>query len=87
MRFKDNTLWHLSPIEKLNIYNGNKTIKSKNNFFGKEYKSILKYSYKENNKLRPGFLKQMKNFVDLNFKELVTPQQNLKLIKFFGEIN
>ena len=70
----------------MNIYNGNKIIKSKNNFFGKEYKSILKYSYKESKKFRPGFIKQMKNFADLNFKELVTPQQNLKLIKLFGEI-
>jgi len=86
VRFIDNTLWSLSPIEQLNIYNENKIIKSKNNFFGKEYKPVLKYNYKENKKLRPGFLKQMKNFVDLNFKKLVRPQQNIKLIKFFEEI-
>ena len=48
VRFDDNSLWSLSPIEQLNIYNGNKIIKSKNNFFGKEYKSVLKYKFKEN---------------------------------------
>jgi len=86
VRFIDHTLWSLCPIEKLNIYNGNKIIKSRNNFFNKEYKSILKQSYKETKKLKPGFLKQMKNFSNLNFKELVGPQQNLKFIKLLKEI-
>ncbi len=86
VRFIDNTLWALFPIEQLRIYNGNKIIKSRNNFFRKEYKSNLIKSYKENKNLKPGFLKQMKNFSNLNFKELVRPQQNLKLIKFFEGI-
>lgn len=86
VRFFDNTLWSLSPIEQLSIYKGNKKIKSKDNFFGKEYEPILKYNYKENKKLRPGFLKQMKNFANLNFKELARPQCSLKLIKLFEEI-
>ena len=86
VRFIDNTLWSLSPIEQLSIYKGNKIIKSRNNFFRKEYKSNLIQTYKENKKSKPGFLKQIKNFSNLNFKELVSPEQNMKLMKFFEGI-
>lgn len=86
IRFIDDTLWSLSPIETLNIYEGNKTVRSKNNFFGKEYKSIVKFTHKENKKFRPGFLTQMRNFANLNFKKLVTPKHNIKLLTLLDEI-
>ena len=87
VRFFDNTLWSLSPIEELNIYKGNKVIKSKNNYFKKTYEPVLKSCHREEKKLRPGFLKQMKNFANLNFKELSNPKQSLKLIRLFEKIS
>ena len=86
IRFYDDTLWSLSPIEQLNVYKGYKIKKSNKNFFRKEYISNLRSNYRESNNLRPGFLSQIKKFANLNFKELCRPKENLKLIKLFNQI-
>ena len=69
IRFVDNYMWSLSPIEKLTIYKGNKIVKSKNNYFKKDYIPNSVFSKSEQKNLRPGFFNQIKNIViySINF--------------------
>ena len=86
IRFSDNSLWKLSPIEELNVYKGFKIKKTNKNFFKRKYVPKLQFCYKEKKNLRPGFLMQMKNFANKNFNKLCGPKENLKLIKLFNQI-
>ena len=86
VRFDDETLWLLSPIEKLRIYKGYKIIQSEKNRHNRKYFSKIVYAYNEKKNFRPGFYEQMKNFVFNDNKNACTPKENLNLIKIFNSI-
>ena len=54
-RFKDDTLWRLSPIEELRIFKFNKMIKVNSNFYKKYEPKLLKF-LQEDKSSRPGFM-------------------------------
>ena len=87
VRFDDETLWVLSPIEKLQVYKGYDIIRQSNRIRIKRYfpKTILTYS--ESTDLRPGFYKQMKNFIHNNNKLSCRPKENLYLIKLLNDLD
>lgn len=87
VRFIDNDMWQLSPIESLKIFKGNKTIKSNKNFFKKIIVPNLSIVKSEKKNMRPGFYNQMKYFASNNFKNLCGVKDNYDLIKIFNQIS
>ena len=53
-------MWEISPLENLEIYRGNKIIKSTNNYFKRKYIPKIISTKNESNNMRPGFFLQMK---------------------------
>ena len=86
IRFVDDYMWQLSPIECLKVYKGNKIVKANNNFFRKNYVPNLVFTKDEQKNMRPGFFNQMKNFANQNFNNLCSPKENYNLIKLFNQI-
>jgi len=87
VRFDDETLWVLSPMEKLQVYKGYDIIGRSNRTRIRRYfpKTILTYS--ESTNLRPGFYKQMKNFIYNNYKLSCSLKENLHLIKLLNDLD
>ena len=86
VRFKSKDTWQLSPIETIKVFRGNKTIETSENFFKKKYIPNLIFVKNEKKTMRPGFYKQMKNFVYKDFKNLCMAKDNYHLIKLFNQI-
>lgn len=86
-RFFDETLYKLSPIEELGIYKFNKIVKSNSNFYKKKYHPVLIRKIIEKSNFRPGFLEQMKKFINKDFKGLCSIKDNIKLLKLFNQLN
>ena len=55
IRFNNNYMWEISPLENLKIYRGNKIIKSTNNYFKRKYIPKIISTKNESNNMRPGF--------------------------------
>ena len=83
--FRDNTLWSLSPIEKLTVYKGYNISKitKKNRYLKYEQKII--YEKIENSKQKPGFQNQIINFVENKIK-ITNFQQYYNYLKFYEKI-
>ena len=86
VRFSDESLWQLAPIERLRIFKGYDIKKLGKKNFNKMYIPRIKSTYTENKHLRPGFVNQIKNFISNNSKKLCRPKQNLKLIRLLNQI-
>ena len=84
--FKDNSLWSLSPIEKLQVYKGYKVKKNKGRQFKYlNYEQKLVFEKKERSNYKPGLEKTInfflkKNNYNHNFME------NLKYLKIYEKI-
>ena len=83
--FEDNTLWSLSPIEKLTVYKGYNISKiSKKNRYLKYAQKII-YEKFENPKQKPGFQNQIVNFVENRMKK-TNFHQYYNYLKFYEKI-
>ena len=85
-KFDDNTHWSLSPLEKLTIYDKYKVIEEKNNNIRQYVPSISKQVY-EDNEFKPGFEKQILEFINLNSNnKLPNMKDQLKVLNFIKKI-
>jgi len=87
LKFDDNTLWHLSPIENLNVYQGYNIIEPTS------FKRIRQYfpkkvSFIESDCLyRPGIYEQMKAFTNSEYSSGASLFDFLKILNFIHKIN
>ena len=68
VRFDDETLWTLSPIEKLQVYKGYNIIGRSKKIRIRRYFPKNIFTFAESASLRPGFYKQMKDFINKDYK-------------------
>lgn len=87
VRFDDETLWILSPIEKLQVYKGYDIIGRSNKIRIRRYFPKNIFTYSESTNLRPGFYKQMKDFINRNYKLSCKAKESLQLIKLLNDLD
>ena len=68
VRFDDETLWALSPIEQLKVYKGYEIFERTKKVNVRKYSPKVISRYSEDTNFRPGFYKQMKSFINRNYK-------------------
>jgi len=86
-RFDDETLWILSPLEKLQVYRGHNIIERTKKIRIKRYFPKKIFSLAESTNLRPGFYKQMKDFIYKNYKLSCKAKESLQLIKLLNDLD
>ena len=87
VRFDDETLWALSPIEQLKVYNGYEIFERTKKVNVRKYSPKVISRYSEDTNFRPGFYKQMKSFINRNYKLSPKPKENLNLLKLINDLN
>jgi len=84
--FKDNSLWSLSPIEKLQVYKGYKIKKNRGRQFKYlNYEQKLVFEKKERSNYKPGLEKTINFFLKKN-KYNHNFMENLKYLKIYEKI-
>tara|TARA_B110001454_G_scaffold219162_1_gene250562 strand:+ start:6296 stop:7264 length:969 start_codon:yes stop_codon:yes gene_type:complete len=87
VRFDDETLWVLSPIEKLKVYKGYEILERTKKVNVRKYSPKVILNYSEDTSFRPGFYNQMKSFIHRNYKLSPKPKENLNLLKLINNLN
>ncbi len=79
-RFDDHTTWHLSPLEKLSIYEGYEVIEASESMPIRSYVPCLAESISADLRYKPGFLAQMEAFLSGKFGPGATVQDSVAVL-------
>jgi len=86
IRFDDETLWVLSPIEKLAVYKGYDIVYLNSHKFNKKYLPKVISETVEEEKFRPGFYHQMNSFINQDIKIVSRANDFLNLIGIINKL-
>lgn len=85
-RFEDGTAWHLAPLETLSVYQGHEVLPPTNEIPFRRYKPQLRQQYFVDPSFKPGFLAQMKTFLEGSYSALPSLDESVELLRLIEQL-